>query len=179
MLFRSRLGAGTTVTNVLYVTTDGKDTNTGLKLGDAKRTIGAALTAATTGTVIKIAPGTYVENNPLVLPKQISLVGDTLREVSVSPQNPNSDFFYVAEGNYITEMSFTGSLNPGKALFAFNPNPVGYTSQSPYIRNCTNFIPNSIGMKIDGSKVIGPIKSMVTDSFTQYNQGGKIGRAHV
>ena len=167
-----RLGAGTTVTNVLYVTTDGKDTNTGLKLGDAKRTIGAALTAATTGTVIKIAPGTYVENNPLVLPKQISLVGDTLREVSVSPQNPNQDFFYVAEGNYITEMSFTGSLNPGKALFAFNPNPVGYTSQSPYIRNCTNFIPNSIGMKIDGSKVIGPIKSMVTDSFTQYNQGG-------
>ena len=167
-----RLGAGTTVTNVLYVTADGKDTNTGLKLGDAKRTIGAALTAATTGTVIKIAPGTYVENNPLVLPKQISLVGDTLREVSVSPQNPNSDFFYVAEGNYITEMSFTGSLNPGKALFAFNPNPVGYTSQSPYIRNCTNFIPNSIGMKIDGSKVIGPIKSMVTDSFTQYNQGG-------
>jgi len=69
-------------------------------------------------------------------------------------------------------MSFTGTLNPGKALFAFNPNPVGYTSQSPYIRNCTNFIPNSIGMKIDGSNVIGPTKSMVTDSFTQYNQGG-------
>ena len=167
-----RLGAGTTVTNVLYVTSDGNDTNTGLKLGDAKRTIGAALTAATTGTVIKISPGSYIENNPLSLPKQVSLVGDTLRDVAVSPQNPNSDFFYVSEGNYITEMSFTGSLNSGKAVFTFNPNPVGYSSQSPYIRNCTNFIPNSIGMKIDGNNVIGPIKSMVTDSFTQYNQGG-------
>jgi hypothetical protein len=69
-------------------------------------------------------------------------------------------------------MSFTGSLNPGKAIFAFNPNQVGFTSQSPYIQNCTNFIPNSIGLKIDGSKCIGPLKSMVLDSYTQYNQGG-------
>ena len=39
-----RIGAGTTVTNILYVTKDGSDTNTGRKLGDAKATIGAALT---------------------------------------------------------------------------------------------------------------------------------------
>jgi Protein of unknown function (DUF1565) len=167
-----RIGAGTTVTNVLYVTADGSDTNTGLKLGDAKRTIGAALTEATAGTVIKISPGSYIENNPLVIPEQVSLVGDSLREVSVSPQNANSDFFYVSNGNYVTEMSFTGTLNSGKALFAFNQNKVGYYNQSPYIRNCTNFIPNSIGMKIDGNYAIGQTKSMVTDSFTQYNQGG-------
>ena len=49
-----RLGAGATVTNILYVTQDGNDSNTGKKLGDAKRTIGAALTEATTGTVIKV-----------------------------------------------------------------------------------------------------------------------------
>ena len=54
---------------------------------------------------------------------------------------------------------------------SFNPNQ-GYFNQSPYIQNCTNFIPNSIGLRIDGSKAIGPLKSMVTDSFTQYNQGG-------
>jgi len=166
------LGAGASVTNVLYVTTDGNDTNTGRKLGDAKRTIGAALSESTTGTVIKVSSGSYVENNPLVFPKQVSVVGDSLREVSVSPQNPDQDLFYVLEGNYIAEMSFTGTLNPGKAIFAFNPNQVGFTSQSPYIQNCTNFIPNSIGLKIDGSKCIGPLKSMVLDSYTQYNQGG-------
>jgi hypothetical protein len=167
-----RLGAGATVTNVLYVTQDGIDTNTGKKLGDAKRTIGAALSEATTGTIIKVSAGSYVENNPLILPKQVSIVGDSLREVSVSPQNSNQDLFYVLEGNYIAEISFTGTLNPGKAIFAFNPNQVGFTSQSPYIQNCTNFIPNSIGLKIDGSKCIGPLKSMVLDSYTQYNQGG-------
>lgn len=34
-----RLGAGTTVTSILYVTVDGDNTNTGKKLGDAKATI--------------------------------------------------------------------------------------------------------------------------------------------
>jgi hypothetical protein len=167
-----RLGAGTTVTNILYVTADGNDINTGRKLGDAKATIGGALTEATTGTVIKVSAGSYLENNPLVIPEQVSIVGDSLREVSVSPLNVNEDLFYVSNGNYIAEMSYTGTLNSGKAIFAFNPTQIGYFDQSPYIQNCTNFIPNSIGLKIDGSKAIGPTKSMVLDSYTQYNQGG-------
>jgi hypothetical protein len=166
------VSAGTTVTNILYVTTDGNDSNTGRKLGDAKRTIGAALESATTGTVVKVSAGSYLENNPLIIPEQVSIVGDSLREVSVSPQNANQDLFYVSNGNYIAEMSYTGTLNSGKAIFAFNPDKVGYFNQSPYIQNCTNFIPNSIGLKIDGSKAIGPLKSMVLDSYTQYNQGG-------
>jgi len=166
-----RLGAGATVTNILYVTQDGNDSNTGKKLGDAKRTIGAALTEATTGTVIKVSAGSYLENNPLTIPEQVSIVGDSLREVSVSPQNANQDLFYVSNGNYVAEMSYTGTLDSGKAIFSFNPE-IGYFNQSPYIQNCTNFIPNSIGMRIDGLKAIGPLKSMVVDSYTQYNQGG-------
>ena len=165
-----RVAAGATVTNILYVTPDGKDTNTGLKLGDAKRTIGAAVTAATTGTVIKVAAGSYVENNPIALPNQVSIVGDSLREVSVTPQN-QGDLFYVSNGNYIAEMSFVGPSNTG-AIFAFNPNSPVYNNQSPYIQNCTNFIPSSIGMKVDGRYSVGPTKSMVLDSYTQYNQGG-------
>ena len=167
-----RIGSGTTVTNILYVTKDGNDTNTGLKLGDAKRTIGAALTAATTGSVIKVSAGSYLENNPLIIPEQVSIVGDSLREVSVSPQNADKDLFYVANGVYVAEMSYTGTMNPGGAIFAFNPDQIGYFDQSPYIQNGTNFIPNSIGMRVDGSKAIGPTKSMVLDSYTQYNQGG-------
>jgi hypothetical protein len=165
-----RLGAGATVTNILYVTKDGKDTNTGKKLGDAKATIAGAVAASTTGTVIKVSAGTYVENNPIALPKQVSVIGDSLREVTVTPQN-TGDLFYVAPGNYIAEMSFVGAANTG-AIFAFNPNKPEYSAQSPYIQNCTNFIANSTGMRIDGNHSIGPIKSMVLDSYTQYNQGG-------
>jgi hypothetical protein len=165
-----RIGAGATVTNIIYVTKDGNDANTGLKLGDAKATIAGAVAISTTGSVIKVAAGSYIENNPIALPENVSLVGDSLREVSVTPQN-TGDLFYVANGDYIAEMAFTGAANTG-AIFSFNPNRIGYFDQSPYIQNCTNFIPNSIGLKIDGNNAIGPLKSMVLDSYTQYNQGG-------
>jgi hypothetical protein len=166
-----RIGSGTTVTNILYVTKDGKDTNTGFKLGDAKATIAGAVAISTTGTVIKVAAGSYIENNPIKLPPQVSIVGDSLREVSITPQNPG-DLFHVAPGNYITEVSFTGASTGGGAIVAFDPDTLRYFNQSPYIRNCTNFIPDSIGMKIDGNHALGPLKSMVTDSFTQYNSAG-------
>jgi hypothetical protein len=165
-----RLGVGATVTNILYVTQDGNDTNTGKKLGDAKATIGGAVAIATTGTVIKISAGTYIENNPITLPEQVSIIGDSLREVSVQCQNAG-DLFYVTNGNYIAEMSFTGSANTG-SIFSFSPSGAGNITQSPYIQNCTNFISNSIGLKIDGNNATGNLKSMVLDSYTQYNQGG-------
>ena len=167
-----RVGAGATVTNVLYVTKDGNDNNTGQKLGDAKSTIKGAVSVASAGDVIRVSSGTYVEDNPIVLPEQVSIVGDSLREVTITPQNPGSDLFHVAPGIYISEVSFVGTMNSGSAIVAFNPDIVYYYTQSPYIRNCTNFVTNSIGMKIDGSKNIGPFKSMVTDSYTQYNSNG-------
>ena len=167
-----RTGAGTTVTNVWYVTKDGNDSNTGQKLGDAKASIKSAVGSASEGDVIKVSAGTYTENNPIELPKQVSIIGDSLREVSVVPQNAGSDLFYVAPGNYLSEMSFTGTMNSGSAICAFNPNKVYYSAQSPYISNCTNFVANSIGLKINGSKSIGAFKSMVTDAFTQYNSNG-------
>lgn len=165
-----RLGAGTTVTNILYVTKDGSDTNTGRKLGDAKATIAGAVAISTAGTVIKISAGTYIENNPITLPDQVSIVGDSLREVTITPQN-TGDLFYVGAGNYVAEMSFVGAANTG-AIFSFDPSAIRYIAQSPYVQNCTNFIQNSTGLKIDGNNAIGPLKSMVLDSYTQYNQGG-------
>jgi len=158
------------VTNVLYVAKNGNDANPGTRLSEPKATIAGAVGAATSGTVIKVSSGTYVENNPIALPDQVSIVGDSLREVSVTPQN-TGDLFYVGTGNYIAQMSFVGAANTG-AIVSFNPNNQRYNNQSPYIQNCTNFIPNSIGLRIDGNHSIGPTKSMVLDSYTQYNQGG-------
>jgi hypothetical protein len=160
------------VRNILYVSKNGNDGNPGTRLSEPKATIKSALTGATTGTVIKVSAGTYIENNPLTIPTQVSVIGDSLREVSIQPLNADKDLFYVSSGNYVAEMSFTGSMNSGKAIFTFNPDQVGYFDQSPYVQNCTNFISNSIGLNIDGSEAIGPLKSMVLDSYTQYNQGG-------
>lgn len=167
-----RVGAGVTVRNIIYVTKDGNDNNTGKKLGDAKATIKGAIAISGEGDVIRVAAGTYVEDNPIKLPAQVSVVGDSLREVTIKPQNVD-DLFHVSPGNYVTEMSYKSDFDlQGYGVFRFDPDKVQYNDQSPYIRNCTNFIPGSVGMKIDGIDSIGPTKSMVTDSFTQYNQGG-------
>ena len=70
---RSRPGIGTevvkiggaAVTNVLYVNKDGSDENTGFTAADAKATIRGAVGVGSTGTIIKVAAGTYVEQNPV------------------------------------------------------------------------------------------------------------------
>ena len=165
-----RLGAGATVTNIVYVTKDGNDTNTGLKLGDAKATIKGAVGIATAGTVIKVSAGTYIEDNPIILPNQVSIVGDSLREVTVTPAN-QADLFWIGAGNYIAEMSYIGDPLP-YAIFAFDPIEQRYINQSPYIQNCTNFISESIGLKVNGEHALGPLKSMVLDSYTQFNPNG-------
>ena len=160
------------VTNIIFVTPDGNDENDGYLVSTAKRTVGSALTIAEASTVIKVSAGNYSENNPLILPEQVSIQGDSLREVSLSPQNADKDFIYVANGNYVDNVSFTGTLDEGKAIIAFNPDKPSFVTQGPYIRNCSNFISNSIGMKIDGDHVIGDTKAMNVDSYTQINQGG-------
>lgn len=157
--------------NLLYVAKNGNDANNGKSIQEAKLTIEAAIAIATANTVIRVSPGTYVLNNPVTVPDQVSIIGSSLREVSIACAN-SGDLFYIGNGNYFAEMSFTGTENPGAAIFSFDPVQVRYINQSPYIQNCTNFIPKSIGMKVNGRYAIGPLKSMVLDSYTQYNQGG-------
>ena len=167
-----RIGAGATITNLIWVTPDGNDSNSGLRAGDAKATIKAAVADSKDGTVIRVTAGTYVEDNPIKLPPQVSVVGDSLREVTVTPRN-DADLFYVGTGNYITGMSYIkeGNTYP-LAIAAFDPEDKQYINQSTYVQNCTNFIPNSIGLRINGNHALGPLKSMVLDSFTQYNANG-------
>ena len=70
-----------------------------------------------------------------------------------------------------------GSVMPNDPSFSAGTD--GPVFKGPYIRNCTNFIQDSIGMRINGFDAepgdqdeIGVQGSMSVDSFTQYNQGG-------
>ena len=165
------VGAGTSEYNVIFVTQAGNDSNDGRSPATAKRTIKSACGIATAGQVIRVTGGVYPENNPIVVPKNITIDGDDLRNTQVIPTNLGQDLFYVDNGNLLQNMSFVGAANTG-SIIAFNPaSNTGIITQSPYVRNCTNFVPNSIGMKINGRHAEGT-KSMVVDSYTQYNQGG-------
>jgi hypothetical protein len=173
-LARGRQGLDLRAQNVLYVSKDGNDSNTGQTLGTAKLTVKSAVEGAPSGTTVFVKSGDYTEDNPISTPAGVSVVADNLRTVSIRPANPTQDIFLVRNRNFFTGMTFRDHVD-GAACFAFPPdgtpaNNVIFTS--PYIQDCSSITTTGVGMRIDGSKA-GGFKSMVSDAFTQYNQGGK------
>jgi hypothetical protein len=95
-----------------------------------------------------------------------------LRLVTIRPLNVTKDVFHVRRGCLIENINFAGSsvsiAHTGCGAVAFPstdpadyavsgyiaPGPANEGStgrwRSPYIRNCTNFMTGSIGMKING-----------------------------
>jgi hypothetical protein len=236
---------------------------------------------------IMVRSGDYVEDNPVYLPPNTSMIGDNLRRTTIRPLNPLLDLFWVDSANYIWGFTFRNLKDPAAAV-AFpistavyqksndgpilsqyapskiqqpngqivdytpiTPNSNGWVQDcyyiaylkeltdvnlntnepaihpnvvpqnrpfiyvSPYVQGCTSYsvsdrMPNNIvgdntnnplypetwildsndpnsaplpnvppqnnagmGMRIDGSLVDGYFRSMVIDSYTQINQGGR------
>ena len=196
--------SGVQTKKTIWVTKNGMDSNSGLLEGDSKATIAGAAAIAVEGDTIKVRSGVYQEANPIGLRTDVAITGEDLRLVTIVPTNANRDVFHVRRGCMIENVSFAGTSNTAEharcAAVAFPPLTLseraisGYQAlgpanegasgryKSPYVRNCTNFMKGSIGMKIDGDHVnaaftginsLGQdIKSMVCDSFTQYNEAG-------
>lgn len=201
--------SGVQTKRTIWVSLSGNDNNSGLLEGDAKLTIGGAAAIAQENDTIVVRPGVYDENNPVGLRTDVTVTGQDLRLVTVRPQNLERDIFHVRRGCLIENLNFSCSnvsiANTAGAAVAFPPTQAditagtayqavsGYTDvgpategstgrwRSPYIRNCTNFMTESIGMKIDGNHATvndlannagNNLKSMVCDSFTQYNENG-------
>ena len=99
---------------------------------------------------------------------QFTCKGDNNTSIKYYPRatDPIAGIF-TSVNNVIDADNFVVNVGDGKGGNTY----VGFITQSPYVRNCTNFVPNSIGMKIDGNDASN-LKSMVVDSYTQYNQGG-------
>ena len=192
--------SGVETENIIWVSKDGNDANSGLLEGDAKATIGAAAEIAEIGDTIIVRSGVYTENNPIGLRTDVSVHGQDLRLVTIVPDNVDDDIFHVRRGCLIENLNFAGpthnTLCTGGAL-AFPPTTSsgeqqarsGFTDagpvapgssgrwRSPYARNCTNFMTGSTGLKINGNFATASdpgqdLKSMVCDSFTQYNEAG-------
>ena len=157
--------------NTLYVATNGSDSNNGKSLATPFLTIKAAMAAATSGTAVKVASGTYVENNPVIQPANVALMGEDLRTVFIEPQNPDSDFFLMNAGTYVwgvTVRKYRG------VCWRYDPTATT-VFVSPYIQNITSSanVANATCVLIDGN-IGGPTstKGMILGFMTILNQGG-------
>ena len=132
-----------------------------------------------TPTTIKIASGDYTEQNPIIVPDGVSLVGDSLRTVIIRPANANQNMFHLRNGSYVTQITFRDQLNVNgepdftwNFTFAFddiydvrlNRGDYKYLSAtkpvvtaSPYIFNCSliSFLGGS-GVDVNGDLVESP-----------------------
>jgi len=154
---KNPIGTAPVVTNVLYVTMDGDDTNDGRAqdAGRACRTISGAVKSLyyQPGTQIRVAPGHYLEDNPIPLKPYTSVMGSDLRTTSVEPINKTQDLWHMNSGCYLAFMQFLNGrsglldgpyapgFNRGSYATAFPPLPEGQRIDlfhSPYIQNCTN-----------------------------------------
>jgi len=106
----------------IYVSQNGNDSYTGLAENYPKRSIKSAAGIASSGDTIKVFPGVYVENNPIILEKSVSVEGAELRNCIVTPQNSGLDLFHVNNSCHVTDLSFVGpdSTN-GASVIAFRP----------------------------------------------------------
>lgn len=122
---------------VLYVTPNGKDTNSGKSEYSAFRTIKRAAAKALELAVerrnkafdtilpwginfkqvnIFVRTGDYIEDNPIYLPPSTTVIGDNLRSTTFIPKNRFYDCFWVNNRCYVWGMTFRRHLSPGFAI---------------------------------------------------------------
>jgi hypothetical protein len=195
--------------STIYVSaTRGDDSNDGRSLQFPVRTIKRAAQLATpgddgryglptgsnfTGFRIDVQAGTYVEDNPIELPRNTTVWGAGLRVSKVVAANENEDLFWVNSGCYLAEMTFGGlrvfpSVDDSQKGFAISFAPNAFITTSPYIQNCSmisnqenSFLeayeeipPGGGGLNVDGNRIHpdSPLASMVLDAYTQVAPNG-------
>lgn len=120
--------------NTIYVSKSGSDSNVGNSISSTKLTIKGALSAATAGTSIIIYAGDYTESNPLILPENVSIIGQDSR-VNVIPKTPTSDVFKLNSGSSIDGITVVNHKYPS---FAFSLKSSVNIKISPIINNCSS-----------------------------------------
>jgi hypothetical protein len=209
----SFIGSGEGLSNIgyteklFYVSEDGNDLNDGKTLSTPFRTIKAAALAAADlvalnppspypyRTSIHVKTGYYVEEAPITLVNNVSILGDDLRSVVIRPTEgtKGQNLFLMNNGCYAQGLRLEGceidNLEDPRSGFFFAFAPGANISTSPYVQNCSAintpfskfYTPLDFdngnplvgngpgGMLIDDSVLdpYSPLRSMIVDSYTQ------------
>lgn len=176
--------------NIVYVSAaKGVDTNDGISL--PVKTIKRALQIASgmvynslgavnnTRVIVSVAAGNYVEDNPVIIPDNVSVEGAGLRACVIRPLNANKDMFRLRNGGYFAQFTFRDGVNSANVasftwayaiafddVFDTQCDRTGYINLpstkptmtlSPYIQNCSiiSFLGGN-GAYVDGSKIANP-----------------------
>ena len=103
----------------LYVSPEGSDSNDGLQPYKPFKTIKAAVDSLGAKSpfnvkrhTIFVGSGDYTEDNPIIVPPGVAIVGDNLRTVRLTAANPTKDYFHIYESSYFYGLRFLNLKHP-------------------------------------------------------------------
>jgi hypothetical protein len=129
------------LTNSIFVSTNGNDTtNRGNVFSAPFRTLKYALSRATVGTSIYIMSGTYEEDFPLTVPAGVSVIGNNIRQVIITPTEATklNDAFLLNGETYVSDLTIKNFYYNSAADTGYGfrfADGFAVTSRSPYIQN--------------------------------------------
>lgn len=127
--------------NIFYVSVNGDDTNVGDHQHGPFRTISHALSVSDSSAggpvTIHIYPGEYEEIFPLVVPENVTIRGEDLRNVIIKPTSATNtnNAFELTQNTTVADVTIKDFYAPGYAFVFQNGTVV--SERSPYIRNVT------------------------------------------
>jgi hypothetical protein len=128
--------------NIIYVSVNGDDGNSGTHEQDPYLTVKYALSQAVSGDTIYIYPGVYAEIFPITIPVGVTVRGSSMRSVKIIPTSGtrDKDAFLLngettVEDVTLANFEYNAGDDTGYA-FRFAANML-VTTRSPYIRNIT------------------------------------------
>ena len=132
--------------NTFWVAQNGDDTNVGDHPNGPFKTIKHALDQADASTggpvTIHVMPGGYEEELPLVVPSNVTIRGEDIRNTIIRPSSADQskDIFHMNGESTVQNLTikdfYYDSLNDTGYAFRFAPNTV-VSTRSPYIQNVT------------------------------------------
>ena len=156
--------------NILYVGTNGNDTNEGDHQNSPYATIAHALLQAQSGDVVYIYPGTYTEITPLTVPAGVHVKGVGLRSVTIVPDatTNDTDIFLLNGETTVSDLTikdfyYNSGSNTGYA-FRFAAGMRVYT-RSPYVQNISVITSETTTGALDagrGALVDGSVANTLT-----------------
>ena len=85
-------------------------------------------------TTIFVETGTYIEDNPIVIPPGVAIKGDTLKQSLLYAKNPRLDYFHVHSADYIDSVRFLDLQRPAYTV-AFPSAIIDYTIEAGRIKD--------------------------------------------
>jgi hypothetical protein len=131
---------------IIYVAQEGDDAHSGDHILDPLATISEALSRAEASGdqpfTILVAAGDYQEALPLVVPNNVSVIGQDIRNTVITPDtsSQSEDVFHLNDKTLIANLTiknhYYDSVNNTGYAFRFAPDAI-MTERSPYIQNIT------------------------------------------